>query len=215
MNEKSIVVLHGLHQTIKLIEPMLAETLPDVRVFHMVDQFLSWQPDYVGEFTAENSHRLYLLLKAAELTGADAILMVTSTPCLYADPFKSAISIPVIGILDAVVARVAMMDVGKVGLFSTAPASSDTTLELLRRYGAKMEIEQIICREAIEALRLGNQQLHDSLVIENAAHLRDFELIVLTQLSSNPLAQAFGEACGCPILLPSELCMEDLAKRFK
>ena len=212
--DRSIVVVHGIKNTLDIMDELLKQRFPEYSVFHLYDQFLAWEPEFLGEFSRENLNRFFFLLKAAELTGAKAILLACSLPCLYADNFRPMIGVPVFAILDASV-NIAAKQSGKVGFFSTSRGSSDTMLALLeKKENVKCEPVRAICTEALTAIRKGDLALNDKLVLEEAKKLKGMDLIILTQLSMSHLKDEIQNICGCSVLASEQPCLDELATFF-
>ena len=212
-SENSIVVIHGIRNTLETMDELLKQRFPEYAVFHLYDQYLAWEPEYRKEFSQTNLNRFLLLLKSAELTGAKVILLACSVPCLYVDALRPLIKPPVFGILDATV-NVVLKQGGnrKVGFFSTSRASSETLLALLqKKAGEKYEVERVICNEAFSALQRGDLGSHDRLILEEAEKLKGMDLVVLTQLSMSRLRDEIRSICGCPVINTEQPCLEELA----
>jgi Asp/Glu/hydantoin racemase len=209
--EQSIVVIHGIKNTLDIMTELLTQRFPEYSVFHLYDQFLAQDPEIRGEFTKTNLNRFYFLLKSAELTGAKLILLACSLPCLYADTLRPLIGIPIFGILDASV-NIAAEKNGKVGFLSTSRGSSETMMGLLqKKENVKCDVVRIICGEALRALRQGDSALHDKLILEEAVKLKGMDLIILTQLSMSHLKNDIQNICGCSVINSEQPCLDELS----
>ena len=69
---KSIALIHTVRTVaVSFDEQLKAYVGEEVKVHNLWDDFLANHPNEVGEFTIENRNRLFLDIKAAEMTGAE------------------------------------------------------------------------------------------------------------------------------------------------
>ena len=77
---KEIALIHTVQSVAVTFGKELSDYLgEEVKIYNLWDQFLSINPNEVGEFTKNNQYRLLNDVKNAELTGADIIVISCST----------------------------------------------------------------------------------------------------------------------------------------
>ena len=99
---KRIALIHTVKSVAVSFEEMLRKGVGcEVKVHNLWDDFLADNPNETGEFTADNRNRLFLDIKAQELTGADLIATTCSTLTPAVEMIRPFIKVPVIAIWDA------------------------------------------------------------------------------------------------------------------
>ena len=133
----------------------------------------------------------------AASTGSDAILFTCSAfgPCIDAVARAHA-PMPVLKPNEAMIER-ASAQARRVGLLSTfAPTLASMPAE----FPSSVELVPRLAEGALAALDRGDRALHDRLVAQAAAELRDCEVIALAQYSMAPAADLVAQATGRPVL---------------
>lgn len=99
---KRIALIHTVKSVAVSFEEMVRKGVGrEVKVHNLWDDFLANNPNETGEFTADNRNRLFLDIKAQELTGADLIVTTCSTLTPAVEMIRPFIKVPVIAIDDA------------------------------------------------------------------------------------------------------------------
>lgn len=213
---KRAACIHTVYSVIEDFTAQLREKLPpDTKIHTLYDDFLATDPADTGKFSAVNHERLRLDLRACALTGADVIVVSCSTLSPSVRLLRGEVNVPVVAIDDAMV-REAVQKGSRIGLLATANSTvkPSTSAIYAAAEAAGKEIElQVLCNEdAIRALKAGDRQTHDRLVLEMAEQLGACDAIVLAQASMAHMEQAVQQKTGIFTLSSPSRCIEQVRK---
>ena len=211
---KQIACIHTVYGVIESFIQQMREGIPgDFLIHTLYDDFLATDaaPGRAGKFTAINHQRLRLDLQAQVLTGADVIVVTCSTLSPSVRLLRGEFNVPIVAIDDAMMEE-AVSRGTRIGLLATAQstvkASASTLYAAAQACGKEIDL-QIICDEkAILALKAGDKETHDRMVLEMAGQFRERDVIVLAQASTAYMEQAVAEVTGIPTLSSPSRCIE-------
>lgn len=210
---KSVAIIHAIRRMMDDYEQHVKAAMPDVIVHNMYDEFFATDPEETGEFSIDNKNRLYHILKAAELTGADAIMIACTNPIVAVEPLRSLIKVPILCINDAM-ARKAVEYGGKITILATTLGTVAPSTEKIQTFARQKNVEPQIeikmCKEAFAAMRAGDLEFHDREVKRMAAEIKDAGVVVLAQASMAHLEQEIQAMCDCPVLTSISSSIEHL-----
>ena len=192
-----VTLIHALKHSIVPIEASFARLWPQVRLMNLLDDSLSADLARDGRLSEAMTTRFLGLGRYAASTGSDAILFTCSAfgPCIDAVARAHA-PMPVLKPNEAMIER-ASAQARRVGLLSTfAPTLASMPAE----FPSSVELVPRLAEGALAALDRGDRALHDRLVAQAAAELRDCEVIALAQYSMAPAADLVAQATGRPVL---------------
>ncbi|HXI06458.1 MAG TPA: aspartate/glutamate racemase family protein [Bradyrhizobium sp.] len=192
-----VTLIHALKHSIVPIEASFARLWPQVRLMNLLDDSLSADLARDGGLSEAMTTRFLGLGRYAASTGSDAILFTCSAfgPCIDAVARAHA-PMPVLKPNEAMIER-ASAQARRVGLLSTfAPTLASMPAE----FPSSVELVPRLAEGALAALDRGDRALHDRLVAQAAAELRDCEVIALAQYSMAPAADLVAQATGRPVL---------------
>lgn len=192
-----VTLIHALKHSIVPIEASFARLWPQVRLMNLLDDSLSADLARDGGLSEAMTTRFLGLGRYAASTGSDAILFTCSAfgPCIEAVARAHA-PMPVLKPNEAMIER-ASAQARRVGLLSTfAPTLASMPAE----FPSSVELVPRLAEGALAALDRGDRALHDRLVAQAAADLRDCEVIALAQYSMAPAADLVAQATGRPVL---------------
>lgn len=192
-----VTLIHALKHSIVPIEASFARLWPQVRLMNLLDDSLSADLARDGGLSEAMTTRFLGLGRYAASTGSDAILFTCSAfgPCIDAVARAHA-PMPVLKPNEAMIER-ASAQTRRVGLLSTfAPTLASMPAE----FPSSVELVPKLAEGALAALDRGDRALHDRLVAQAAADLRDCEVIALAQYSMAPAADLVAQATGRPVL---------------
>ncbi|MBR5509874.1 MAG: Asp/Glu racemase [Lachnospiraceae bacterium] len=216
---KSIALIH----TVKTVATSFDQTLKDyvgeeVKVHNMWDDFLANNPNEVGEFTIENRNRLFNDIKAAELTGADMIVVTCSTLTPTVNLIRPFIKVPLIAIDDAM-GRKAVTYGDKILVLASAGSTEIPMRDKLNAEAAKLgktvEIDFVANAEAFKAMKAVQMDVHDAIFLKMAEEISGYDCIVLAQASMAHLDKKIEEICKIPVLSSPTLCLEQVKETLK
>ena len=172
--QPTLVLVHTVPPLVSVFQPLVAELLPGVRLFHILDEPMVERVKRRGGLADEDGARLAQHVEAAAAIGADAVLVTCSTISPVVDMIRSSAAIRVLKIDEAMI-REAVSLGRRVGVIATAATTLEPTRELLEaeaaRQGKEVTTELVLVEGAIAALFAGDGESHDRLVAEAALDL--------------------------------------------
>jgi len=195
-----------------MMQDILAEVMPDVRLINIIDDSLL--PDVMesGKISEAVTRRMCAYVIAAEEAGADAALSLCSSLGPTIDIARKHVSIPVIKIDDAMADK-ATREANRIGVMATVGTTLEPTVELINEKAAKInkqvEVYHSLVPGAFEALMNGNKDEHDALISDAAKSLANqVDILVLAQASMTRLAPHLETETGLSVLTSPRLGIE-------
>jgi Asp/Glu/hydantoin racemase len=185
--QPTLVLVHTVPPLVSVFQTLVAELLPGVRLFHILDEPMVERVKRRGGLADEDGVRLVQHVEAAAAIGADVVLVTCSTISPVMDMIRSSVSIPVLKIDEAMI-REAVSLGRRVGVIATAATTLEPTRGLLEaeaeRQGKEVTTELVLVDGAIAALFAGDGGRHDRLVAGAALDLAArSDVVVLAQAS--------------------------------
>ena len=211
---KSIALIH----TVKTVANTFDQTLKayigeEVKVHNLWDDFLANNPNEVGEFTIENRKRLYNDIMAAEMTGADMIVVTCSTLTPIVNMIRPFIKVPLIAIDDAM-GRKAVTYGEKILILATAGSTQVPLTEKLMaeasKTGKQITVDFLDNVQAFKAMKAMEMEKHDRILLDMAKDIHGYDCVVLAQASMAHLEKPIEEICKIPVLSSPILCLEQV-----
>ncbi len=209
---KRIALIHTVKSVLNSFEVQLRETISfDLKIHNIFDDFLASDPAEIGYFSEANENRLLYTLKSSELTGADVIVVTCSTLTPAVTKLRSQLKTPVIAIDDAM-AEQAVMAGSNILVLATA-ISAEGPIQIKLNSEAAHQEKQISLKvrrsdKAFAALKRGDMETHDQLVLELASDAAGYDVVVLAQASMAHLEKAISEKTGLPVFSSPDLCIK-------
>ena len=209
---KRVVLIYTVKSVLDSFEGKLRAAIKEeLAVHNTFDDYLATDAGEKGEFTQDNLNRLFYILKAAELTKPDAIVVTCSTLTPAVCTIRPFIGVPVIAIDDAMTKKAVTLG-DRITIMATAQSTVEPTTQKLlhdaKEAGKEINIKSIVCPEAIAALKKGDKARHDELLRKVAAeNLARGEIVVLAQASMAHMQQEIERISGCPTLSSPDLCV--------
>jgi aspartate/glutamate racemase len=186
---KTLGLIHAGAWVVATGKRFADEIMPEVTLLHICDDTL--QHDFmlagVGNIPPFNYLRIALYARFLEEGGADAVMLGCSTMNRAAEYAQPMVRVPFLQI-DWPMMQKAVQLGKRIGLLATldttVPSSTRLLQKAAREAGKEIEITQLFSREAYNALRSGQQEQHDQLllrIIGESEHQVD--AIVLAQIS--------------------------------
>lgn len=180
-------------------QPWLAQN-PDIELINLMDDSLLSESLANGGPTEAVLDRLVSYIRAAEMAGADAVMVTCTTVGEASRRARPLVSVPVFNI-DEPMAREAVRRGSVLGILATVPTSAPATRYLLEteaaNLGKPVQIHTVINEEAFGRLLAGDRAGHDELVRAELDRLAEYvDVIVLGQISLSQIEHP----CRVPIL---------------
>ena len=187
LSSKTLGIIHAAVFMAATLEPFARKVMPDVNIVHAGDDTI--QRDNLaakpGTIPKANFYKFTTLAKFFQDAGVDLIVLGCSTfnsAVPYAAPM---IDVPMLQI-DRPMMEKAVATGKKIGLVGTLPSTmpaSERLLRLCAREAEKpIEVFPVLNEKAFKALREGNSEAHNTMLLEDIARLsKEVDCIVLAQ----------------------------------
>jgi Asp/Glu/hydantoin racemase len=161
--------------------------MPDVDIFHMVDESLIQDTIRSGRLRGLTVRRLLGQIASAEEAGADAVMVTCSSIGPGVTLAQPLFELPVIRIDEAMAEQAVRMG-RRIGVAATLRTTLEPTIELLKakasQSGHTIELVESLSEGAFEAVLAGDVTTHDRILAEKLiCDLYDVDVIVLAQAS--------------------------------
>lgn len=190
---KTLGIIHAAVFTANTVEPYCKEILPEVEIVHLGDDTI--QRDNlaapVGVIPKVNFFKFTTYCHFLEEAGVDLIMLGCSTFNQAAEYARPMIRTPILNI-DRPMMDLAVRQGRRIGLLGTLPSTMPSSERLLREAAAEadrpVEVIPVLCAEAFHALRQGNPQKHNEILLDAIDRLsRQTDAIVMAQVSMSVL----------------------------
>ena len=216
---KKIGFVHTGVAIADMFKPMIAERLPGVATFHIVDDSLIQDLLHEEQFTPSILKRLCSQVELAEEAGAEMIMVTCSSIAPGVDVARKMVGVPVMKV-DEPMAEKAVSLSENIGVMATAKTTMTPSVNLIQEKaaaaGKQVTIHPTLSSEAFDCFLRGDMQTHDRIVTDAARQLKGkVGVIVLAQASMGHLAEAIQEIAGVPVLKSPPLAMDALVEKVK
>jgi len=195
---KKLALIHTSPSLTPMFQALCATWLPEVEIFHMVDESLIRNTIAAGYLQKVTMRRVIATVDSAGLAGADAVLVTCSSIGAAVDIAGELFDFPVIRV-DAAMAEQAVAMGRRVGVLATLRTTLEPTTELVRSRGAT-EIVDMLCEGAFEAVMAGDGKTHDAIVSAALKRLMaQVDVVVLAQAS---MARVLGTMDPAELIVP-------------
>jgi Asp/Glu/hydantoin racemase len=214
-----LAMLHTVPGLVTDMETLASDMVPGLRVLHYVDESLLQDTIAKGTTPGHVRRRLVNYARYAEESGAQALLVSCSSIGEAATAAQDFVSIPVLRI-DTPMAKVAVASGDRIGVLATLSATLGPTTRLVQDSAKRQNKKPIITARkvdgAFDALRAGNREMHDSLVLTAFSELAaQCDVVVLAQASmARVIEHTQGQAGGPTVLASPDSGMAQLSTVF-
>lgn len=216
---KKIGFVHTGVAIADMFKPMIADRLPGVSTFHIVDDSLIQDLLKEEKFTPSILKRLCNQIELAEEAGAEMIMVTCSSIAPGVDVARKMVNVPVMKV-DEPMAEKAVSLSDNIGVMATAKTTMAPSVNLIKEKATEAKkqvtIHQTLSSDAFDCFLRGDMQTHDRIVQDAAKELKDkVGVIVLAQASMGHLAEAIQDITGVPVLKSPPLAMDALVDMVK
>lgn len=210
---KTLALIHTASFLAPIFTQMCQETMPDVKVFNIVDESLIKNTIAANKLTANTSRRVAGYVQSAEDAGADVVLVTCSSIGPAVEASRPFVKIPVLRV-DQPMADKAVRMAQNIGVIATLPTTLEPTSALVQAralaQGRAIEIVEHLCRDAFEAVSSGDTETHDQIVAAGLKELMSkVQVVVLAQASMARVVDTLTETEKIvPILSSPQLGVE-------
>ncbi len=202
---QTLALLHTSHVLIPMFSELCEQTIPEVAIFHMVDESLIKNTVAAQGLVKATVRRLLGLIQNAREAGADAVLVTCSSIGPAVPIARQVFDFPVLRV-DEAMAEEAVRRGTRIGVLATLATTLEPTVRLLRETAAaqsqRIEVIPCLCDGAFDAVIAGDNRTHDRIVSAALARLAaDVDVVVLAQASmAGVVARMPAEARNKPVL---------------
>jgi len=210
MSGKKLALLHTSPVLAPMFASLCANWMPEVKIFHLVDESLIKNTIEAGHLQKVTIRRLIGLVESGLDGGADAVLVTCSSIGPAVEIAQSLFDRPVIRV-DEAMAKAAVEQGRRIGVIATLSTTLAPTAGLVRKKaseaGKQVEIVECLCEGAFEAVMAGDTATHDRIVGEALTNrLRGVDVIVLAQASMARVLEGLPSgAVEAPVLASPEM----------
>lgn len=184
---ETLTLIHTSPVLTPVFAALCKQHLPDVAIFHMVDESLIRDTIAHKQLRKLTIRRLISMIESAEAAGASAVMVTCSSIGPAAALAQKLFDIPVFRIDDAM-AEKAVATGHRIGVLATLRTTLDPTMALLaeKAEAAGREVQLIdgLCAKAFDAVLSGDTETHDRIVSDALLQMTSkVDVIVLAQAS--------------------------------
>jgi Asp/Glu/hydantoin racemase len=207
-----VAYIHTSHVLIPLFTELSRREMPDVELFHMVDESLIKNTIREQKLTNTTIRRVLAMVQSANEGGADAVVVTCSSIGPAASLARRLYDFPVIRV-DEAMAECAVRTGRRIGVAATLRTTLEPTVALLREKALdahrEVELTESLCEGAFEAVIAGDTATHDRVLSESLIRLlSEVDVVVLAQASMARVVQKLpAGAARIPILSSPELAV--------
>jgi Asp/Glu/hydantoin racemase len=208
-----IVLLHGTPVAMEPIQRSFAARWPQAEAVNLLDDALSIDRAKDPDLTPRMFERFVELGGYAQRIGDDAILVTCSAFGPAIERMAGELPMPVLKPNEAMF-REALTKGKKIGMLATfAPSVATMTEEFdefVRETGVKATLRTIVVEGAMDALRKGDAETHNTLVAARAGELADCDAIMLAHFSTSRALAKVSAAVSVPVLTAPDAAVDRL-----
>ena len=190
---KKLGIIHAALITTRAVQKYLDELIPEVEVTHWVDDTIQ-NTNFAcapGTIPPGNYAKFVQAALSQQAYGVDLILLACSTFNRAVEYARPMIATPMLQI-DRAMMDLAVQQGTRIGLLATVPTTVPASERLLRLAatdaGKTVDVKTHLCSEAFAALKAGQPERHNDLLIAEIDRLSgEVDAIVLAQLSMSAL----------------------------
>ena len=206
-----VVLLHGTPVAVEPIQRAFATRWPEAEAVDMLDSSLSVDRAKDHDLTPRMFERFVELGVYAHRLGAAAILVTCSAFGPAIERMAKELPVPVLKPNEAMF-REAIGRGRRIGMLATFAPSVLTMTEEFEQFvaeaGAQATLETIVVEGAMDALRKGDADRHNTLIAARAPELAHCDAIMLAHFSTSRALAAVTAAIETPVLTAPDTAVD-------
>ena len=214
---KRIVLVHAVMAAMGPVADAFRELWPEADCVNVLDDALPRDLEASGELSGQIMARFATLGDYAASIGADGLLFTCSAFGPAIDQVARTQVFPVLKPNEAMF-EAALGCGGRIGMLATfapsVPSMESEFAELTALRGVTAKLETVCVPEAMDALRRGDVQAHNSLLAEAAPQLAHCDAVMLAQFSTSRAENAVAERLSIPVLAAPKAAVRQLQSRL-
>jgi Asp/Glu/hydantoin racemase len=218
-----LALIHTSPTLTPMFGSLCAAEMPDIEVFHMVDESLIKDTIRAGHLQRATARRVLAIVDSAtKADGVDAVMVTCSSIGAAVAIAQNLFDVPVIRVDEAMAEEAVGMG-RRIGVMATLRTTLEPTIALVKQKaaeaGREIEIVDGLCDGAFEAVLAGDTATHDRILTDALVNrMRGVDVVVLAQASMARVVKAIPPGTlAMPVLSSPELAVrrarEILAER--
>ncbi|MBV8283896.1 MAG: hypothetical protein JO175_04545 [Candidatus Eremiobacteraeota bacterium] len=214
---RTVGLVHAVLPALGPMRDTLARRMPDVRVINLLDEGLLTEAERLGGLVPETIDRMASVIELLREAKVDAVLLTcTAYSPAVPEMQRRFPGLPIVAV-DQMMVDKAVATGRKIGVLATVKAGLDQQVEMLnaaaQRAGVTIEIVPSFHPEAMDALRRGDRDAHDRILLDALpALLERVDVALLAQVSMSPLTAKLPPNLPKPVLSSPELAADRLSE---
>ncbi|MDF2502067.1 MAG: Asp/Glu/hydantoin racemase [Anaerosporomusa subterranea] len=213
-----VSLIHTVQSVLVTFDKRIKNVIDDVKIVNTLDEYLASDPEERGKFTVNNMQRLFSIVKCAEMTESDVIVVTCSTLSPAIEKIRPFIKTPIITIDEAMICKAAETG-SKITIMATAESTVEPTknklLSEVKKINKAIDLSVIVCPEAYVAIKAGDKEYHDEIVKRRALEIKQQDVVILAQASMAHLEDIVQKICGCTVLSSPRMCIAQLKETLE
>jgi hypothetical protein len=215
----TVTLVHAVLPALAPMREALVAAIPGVQIRNLLDEGLSTEAERRGGVDRACVERMLTLLDLAVAAPSDAILLTcTAYSTMLPEARERHPGTPMFAV-DQVMVETAVRTARRIGVLATFAAGLEQQRALLTEealaQGKTIEIVESLHPAAMDALRCGDAETHDRIVLDALPALAaQVDLVLLAQASMARVVPAVPEAYRERVLSSPRLAAEALRARF-
>ena len=214
---KTVGLVHAVQPAMAPMQSVLARRMPDVRLLNVLDEGLLSEAERLGGLVPETLDRMTTVIGLLQRAGADAVLLTcTAYSPAVPEMQRRFPGLPIMAV-DQTMVEKAIATGRRIGVLATVEAGLEQQRVLLTdaaaRANVSIEIVPSLHPEAMDALRRGDRDAHDRILLEALPELIErVDVVLLAQVSMSPLAAKLPNDLGKPVFSSPDLAADRLSE---
>ena len=213
-----LALIHTSPSLTPMFQALCTALLPEVEIFHMVDESLIRNTVAAGQLERVTVRRVIAMVESARLAGADAVLVTCSSIGEAVTTAAGLFDFPVLRVDEAMAEKAIRMG-KRVGVLATLRTTLEPTTELVRKKAKDcgVTIVDVLCEGAFDAVMAGDGATHDALVGRALkALMAEVDVVVLAQASMARVLETLEpSSLTVPVLSSPELGVRRMGDLLK
>lgn len=213
-----IALVHATPVAMEPVREAFIAGWPEAEIINLLDDSLSADRARTPDPTPALTERIFALADHARRAGAGGVLFTCSAFGAAIDAAARRLDVPVLKPNEAMFRRALATgpNVAMIASFGPAVAGMEAEFrEMAAEVAPGARLSTVLVEPALAALRAGDVETHNRLVVEAAASLSGYDAILLAHFSTSRAAAAARVVTGIPILTSPEAAvarMRDLVE---
>lgn len=214
---QTVGLVHAVLPALAPMRDVLTRRLPGVRVLNVLDEGLLSEAERRGGLVPETIERMATVIGLLAGAQVDAVLLTcTAYSPAVPEMQRRFPGLPILAVDQTMVERAIALG-HRIGVLATVEAGLAQQKSLLNEAanlaGATIEIVSSLHPEAMDALRRGDREEHDRILLAALPPLlENVDVALLAQVSMSPLAAKLPSNLRKPVLSSPELAAERLSE---